>query len=378
MKRHSNSMESIRERFFRSVPPLFGEGKERRNGAEKRFTDGFQAIFRKQVEPQPISKINIKKICLGKTPSTLCMHNTIHVLITTDSSTPNSLFNDNFAAAPNPSPSPSQTIRDTYDITCPDFQIILEYKLRLQDRGDGKDDRGRTQNRGRKKTRGQSANSEWKKQRQQRLTASNFGSAITCLVESSNKVKSMLYNTFTTQATQFGNSHEEVAVDKYLTTKRSTEPKISCREFGLLDPGWGEASLDRIVVESTGEEGLEVKCPLSNGETVDQIVKDKTFCQAKLALSNKSRTLQEELEDRSRRPKTLTDVPRTSCRDGARPRHGEEKHCYKSCCEYEQGHRYIEDVRYVLGLSQVHYLTSYIHNPTHPSTPEYQISAVQC
>ncbi|KAI8512069.1 hypothetical protein Bbelb_111690 [Branchiostoma belcheri] len=124
-----------------------------------------------RVEPQPISKINIKKICLGKTPSTLCMHNTIHVLITTDSSTPNT--------------------------------------------------------------------------------------------------------------TQFGNSHEEVAVDKYLTTKRSTEPKISCREFGLLDPGWGEASLDRIVVESTGEEGLEVKCPLSNGETVDQIVKDKTFCQAK-------------------------------------------------------------------------------------------------
>ncbi|KAI8495802.1 hypothetical protein Bbelb_262180 [Branchiostoma belcheri] len=55
-----------------------------------------------------------------------------------------------------------------------------------------------------------------------------------------------------------------------------------------------------------------------------------------------------------------------------------EKHCYKSCCEYEQGHRYIEDVRYVLGLSQVHYLTSYIHNPTHPSTPEYHISAVQC
>ncbi|KAI8511997.1 hypothetical protein Bbelb_110970 [Branchiostoma belcheri] len=54
-----------------------------------------------------------------------------------------------------------------------------------------------------------------------------------------------------------------------------------------------------------------------------------------------------------------------------------EKHCYKSCCEYEQGHRYIEDVRYVLGLSQVHYLTSYIYNPTHPSTPEYQISAVQ-
>ncbi|KAI8514019.1 hypothetical protein Bbelb_083430 [Branchiostoma belcheri] len=58
--------------------------------------------------------------------------------------------------------------------------------------------------------------------------------------------------------TQFGNSHEEVAVDKYLTTKRSTELKISCRERP-----WLGASLDRIVVESTGEGGLEVKCPLS-------------------------------------------------------------------------------------------------------------------
>ncbi|XP_078603215.1 refilin-B-like isoform X1 [Branchiostoma floridae x Branchiostoma japonicum] len=54
-----------------------------------------------------------------------------------------------------------------------------------------------------------------------------------------------------------------------------------------------------------------------------------------------------------------------------------QKHCYKSCCEYEQGHRYIEDVRYVLGLSQVHYLTSYIHNPD-TSRPEYHISAVRC
>ncbi|XP_066273576.1 refilin-B-like isoform X1 [Branchiostoma lanceolatum] len=55
-----------------------------------------------------------------------------------------------------------------------------------------------------------------------------------------------------------------------------------------------------------------------------------------------------------------------------------QKHCYKSCCEYEQGHRYIEDVRYVLGLSQVHYLTSYIHNPDCTSRPEYHISAVRC
>ncbi|KAI8512068.1 hypothetical protein Bbelb_111680 [Branchiostoma belcheri] len=39
-----NSLESIRERFFRSVPPLFAFTKERRNGAEKAFTDGFQTL----------------------------------------------------------------------------------------------------------------------------------------------------------------------------------------------------------------------------------------------------------------------------------------------------------------------------------------------
>ncbi|KAI8486046.1 hypothetical protein Bbelb_361460 [Branchiostoma belcheri] len=47
-------------------------------------------------------------------------------------------------------------------------------------------------------TRGQGSSETWKEKRKEKLTSSNFGSAITCKAEPSNKVTGMLYSSFTT------------------------------------------------------------------------------------------------------------------------------------------------------------------------------------
>ena len=48
------------------------------------------------------------------------------------------------------------------------------------------------------------------------MTASNFGKAVKNKVEPSNKLKSILYSNFTTDATQYGIESEAKAVTLYM------------------------------------------------------------------------------------------------------------------------------------------------------------------
>ncbi|XP_035698104.1 pneumococcal serine-rich repeat protein-like [Branchiostoma floridae] len=131
-------------------------------------------------------------------------------------------------------------------------------------------------------TRGQSNSDTWKEERKKKLTASNFSSAITCKVEPSNKVRSIMYNTFSTAATQYGNQHEDIAVEEYVKVLQKENPEATCIEAGLilsLERPWLGASVDRLVV-SHGQiiGGVEVKCPHSKkGLTLEEAVQNKAF-----------------------------------------------------------------------------------------------------
>ncbi|XP_019616696.1 PREDICTED: uncharacterized protein LOC109464203 [Branchiostoma belcheri] len=131
-------------------------------------------------------------------------------------------------------------------------------------------------------TRGQGSSETWKEKRKEKLTSSNFGSAITCKVEPSNKVKGMLYSSFTTKATTYGNNNETVAVDEYLSLAHSENFHADCIEAGLilsLERPWLGASVDRLVqVAGKTVGGLEVKCPYSKqGCTIKEAIQDRAF-----------------------------------------------------------------------------------------------------
>ncbi|XP_078671834.1 uncharacterized protein LOC144911604 [Branchiostoma floridae x Branchiostoma belcheri] len=131
-------------------------------------------------------------------------------------------------------------------------------------------------------TRGQGSSETWKEKRKEKLTSSNFGSAITCKVEPSNKVKGMLYSSFTTKATTYGNNNETVAVDEYLSLAHSENFHADCIEAGLilsLERPWLGASVDRLVqVAGKTVGGLEVKCPYSKqGCTIEEAIQDRAF-----------------------------------------------------------------------------------------------------
>ncbi|KAI8516434.1 hypothetical protein Bbelb_050150 [Branchiostoma belcheri] len=99
---------------------------------------------------------------------------------------------------------------------------------------------------------------------------------MSCRVEPSKKLHSMLYSNISTEATAFGNKNEDVAVEN------KADPQTTPKEVGLLvsmDRLWLRASLDRLVTDSTGEGGLEVKCPASRrGKSAYAIVSDSSFC----------------------------------------------------------------------------------------------------
>ncbi|XP_078589450.1 uncharacterized protein LOC144869804 [Branchiostoma floridae x Branchiostoma japonicum] len=185
------------------------------------------------------------------------------------------LFHDSIQIE-EPTYDPPQSFSDTYDISSVDFQALIEHRMTTMTMTE--DERNTIE----QQTRGQSDNSTWLEKRREKLTASNFGPAITCRVEPSKKLNSILYSNFSTAATAFGNKFEEVAVEKYVQTKRLTDPQTTCKEVGLLvstERPWLGASLDRVVTNSTGEGGLEVKCPSSKqDQSMDEAVSDKSFC----------------------------------------------------------------------------------------------------
>ena len=84
-----------------------------------------------------------------------------------------------------------------------------------------------------RQTRGQNKNSLWYEKRKTLLTASNFGKAAKTKVEPSNKVKSILYSNFTTDALQYGIESEPKAVNLYIMEMRKNGIDVIVEEVGL-------------------------------------------------------------------------------------------------------------------------------------------------
>lgn len=121
------------------------------------------------------------------------------------------------------------------------------------------------------------------------MPASNFGKAAKTKVEPSNKVKSILYSNFTTDAVQYGIESEPKAVNLYIREMRTAGIDVTVEEVGLLvskDKPYLGASIDRIVTFTHTQEkwGMEIKSPLSKaGMTIEEACKNKTFFLEKLS-----------------------------------------------------------------------------------------------
>ena len=108
-------------------------------------------------------------------------------------------------------------------------------------------------------------------------------------MEPSNKLKSILYSNFTTDATQYGIESEAKAVTLYMREMEKNGIDVTVEEIGLLvskDKPYLGASIDRIVtIKDTHEKwGMEIKSPLSKaGMTIEEACQNKTFFLEKLA-----------------------------------------------------------------------------------------------
>ena len=137
-------------------------------------------------------------------------------------------------------------------------------------------------------TRGQNKNSLCFEKKKTLLTASNFGKAAKTKVEPSNKLKSILYSNFTTDALQYGIECEPKAVNLYVKEMRKNGVNVKVEEVGLLvskEKPYSGASIDRIVTFKDTEEkwGMEIKSPFSKaGMTVEEACKTKMFFLEKL------------------------------------------------------------------------------------------------
>ena len=107
-------------------------------------------------------------------------------------------------------------------------------------------------------------------------------------MEPSNKLKSILYSNFTTDALQYGIECEPKAVNLYIKEMRKNGVSVKVEEVGLLvskEKPYLGASIDRIVTFKDTEEkwGMEIKSPFSKaGMTVEEACKTKNFFLEKL------------------------------------------------------------------------------------------------
>ena len=107
-------------------------------------------------------------------------------------------------------------------------------------------------------------------------------------MEPSNKLKSILYSNFTTDALQYGIEYEPKAVNLYIKEMRKNGVHVKVEEVGLLaskEKPYLGASIDRIVTFKDTEEkrGMEIKSPFSKaGMTVEEAFKTKNFFLEKL------------------------------------------------------------------------------------------------
>ena len=133
---------------------------------------------------------------------------------------------------------------DSYDIATEHFKSMIDsYVSGLTITQEEIEEMERT-------TRGQNKNNLWFEKRKSLLTASNFGKSAKNKVEPSNKLKSILYSNFTTDATQYGIESEAKAVDLYIREMKNDSINVTVEEIGLLvskDKAYLGASIDRIV-----------------------------------------------------------------------------------------------------------------------------------
>ena len=85
-------------------------------------------------------------------------------------------------------------------------------------------------------------------------------------MEPSNKLKSILYSNFTTDATQYGMESEAKAVNLYIREMKKDGIDVTVEEIGLLvskDKPYLGANVDRIVTSKDTHEkwGMGVKSP---------------------------------------------------------------------------------------------------------------------
>jgi hypothetical protein len=133
-------------------------------------------------------------------------------------------------------------------------------------------------------TRGQATNTEWKRQRIGRLTASKFGAASRCKSAGTSTVGAILGTTkfVQTAAMQHGIQHEDVARELYVELELSKHNRGKCRESGLILCEHNfrlAASPDAILSCSCCCEGLlEIKCTDKYKDlTVDEVARQKGY-----------------------------------------------------------------------------------------------------
>ncbi|KAH6934679.1 hypothetical protein HPB50_027006 [Hyalomma asiaticum] len=120
-------------------------------------------------------------------------------------------------------------------------------------------------------SRQQSQSATWRAARKYRLTASNFGVAVSREKWTEKGLQNLTTDRDLSRvrAIQYGVSSEAMAVQKYETTLRTIRHNIQTFHCGLVvDPGcpWLGASPDRVVWEPEEQEPhgiVEIKCPYS-------------------------------------------------------------------------------------------------------------------
>ncbi|KAH6935991.1 hypothetical protein HPB50_012199 [Hyalomma asiaticum] len=120
-------------------------------------------------------------------------------------------------------------------------------------------------------SRQQSQSATWRAARKDRLTASNFGVAVSREKWTEKGLQNLTTDRDLSRvrAIQYGVSSEAVAVQKYGTTLRTIRHNIQTFHCGLVvDPGcpWLGASPDRVVWDPEEQEPhgiVEIKCPYS-------------------------------------------------------------------------------------------------------------------
>ena len=112
---------------------------------------------------------------------------------------------------------------------------------------------------------------------------SNFYSACRNIVEPSNKLKAMFYQSFVSSSTNHGIINEHHVIDLYYHHLLHKNLSVKISKVGLIvsksHPYLG-ASLDGLVIESTTREKwvVEVKCPSSQfGKPLEEAVCSKNF-----------------------------------------------------------------------------------------------------